>query len=200
MLIKSSKMFKYKLRLDTIDEGKIKVFIERYIKGDWIYSFEDRDGSNPHSHLYIETDIKRETMVSWIRKNIGAGNRSYSLKKLEDEHNIYKYIAYVIKEGDYHQRVQSGLLEKAKEYDLKVKKEMSDKKKTVVERIKVDIGDTFDGSLYDLVDKVTDMYIAEGKLVRQFQLVSIIQTLALHYNVDDFRKTYKMRLIEKIIL
>lgn len=126
----------YSLRIRASKHEKIelvKLFFERYSTGPYLYAWENQfSQENPHLHAVLYTAIKRNTMVSFIRKNFGEGNRYYSLKKatLEEGEEIpLRLCAYIVKEGDYFSTFPDNLTELCKEHDKAVKASMREKKK-----------------------------------------------------------------------
>lgn len=193
-------MSHYKIRLDTTEESLVKKLIDLYAV-EYVYSFEKvENDSNPHFHLYIKTHSiqKNEKIRTWIRRHIGKGNRNYALVELGKIDQLYLYIAYVIKDGNYHSRISSELLEKAKEHDKKVKSDLKKKRTTVLEQIKSDLGPSYDGTLDELTKYVIQYYVDSGKLLREFQIVSTIQTLGYFYNIDNFRQSFIFSIKNKI--
>lgn len=190
-------MISYKARFDVCDESIITTFVEKYCKDEWLYSFEGLDTDNPHCHLYFNSIVKRETIAQWIRRNIGVGNKSYSLRQLDDIDSLYKYIAYCIKDGNYKKRISSELLDKSIAYDAKVKKDKSRKRTTILDQLKGEIGEVYIGSPEEMIDIVVKFYKDQGKLVREFQIVSVCQTLLLYYDTG-YENAFKRRILEKI--
>lgn len=126
----------YSLRIRASKHEKtelVKLFFERYTTGPYLYAWENQDSQeNPHLHAVLETETPRNTMVSFIRKNFGEGNRYYSLRQatLEEGEDIpIRLCAYIIKEGDYVSTFPKNLTELCKEHDKAVKASMLEKKK-----------------------------------------------------------------------
>lgn len=184
----------FKLRVDGYQEDIIPV-MNKIDK--WSIVQEDPDGENPHCHCYLKTVLKRDTMVKRIKqlKNYVKGNGFYSLRELipDDDKNL-KYHAYMCKESKptYH-GFTSDEIEEIKAYQSKVKeqiKEKKAKKRTILQQME----DKFNykrGEVFtdQVVEDVINFYEEQGTLVREFAMISQVQTLLLKYD-----PTYKMTL------
>lgn len=126
----------YSLRIRASKHEKIelvKLFFERYSTGPYLYAWENQfSQENPHLHAVLDTVTKRNTMVSYIKKNFGEGNRYYSLRQAildEGETIPLRLCAYIIKDGDYVSTFPDTLTELCKKHDKAVKASMREKKK-----------------------------------------------------------------------
>lgn len=201
----------YKLRIDTHDKSFVESMCKKYFDF-YLYAFENVGEENPHVHLYIESTTKPATIRNHIRKNVGSGNGIYSLKELDEERPI-EYLAYCCKERDYSTNLPAELIENALSYDAQVKADMKEKKKsrrTVLQQIDESLNMTYSeiANVYvdpngrvlnkeQIVEHVIKYYQETETLVRQFQLVSISQTLCLKY-VPSYDYELKNDILSKI--
>lgn len=198
----------YKLRVDTDNIMELERILLKY-SSTYLICQENEGCENPHCHAYLETNTKQATIRNVLRKKYGSGNGSYSLKALDEQYPV-EYLAYCIKEKNYRHTLPEEQIEKAKEYDLKVKEEMKKKKaerRTQLQKIEEkyfsNVVDGIDTELNRYVDvehvadKVIEFYRENSILVREFMMISLIQTLSLKY-VNSFDRSFKNRLIEKI--
>ncbi len=189
-------MVTYKARFDTSDRDVPVKFIEHYCSGLYLFSFEEQT-SNPHCHLFFESDTPRNTMVSYIRKYVGSGNGSYSLVMLtEEDEGFNNYLAYIIKDGDYKHNFSKEKLEEVRSYDKRVKSQIKERKalkRTQLQILIEDHGEQIEKmqSVEEVVKLVVQFTIQKGTLVREFQIKSLVQTLALKYNIHDYRYTFQ---------
>lgn len=197
----------YKIRLDTHERSHVRTLLDKYCDS-YIVSYEGEASDNPHCHGYLETTTKQATIRNAIRKQFGAGNGSYSLKSL-DERRPLEYLAYILKEGDYEcSGISEEDLTKAKEHDLKVKNQLKEKKanrRTALQVIQDELseelppreGETYEDYKKRLLLLVIRWYKQKGTLIRQFMIVSQVQTLLLKYHEHGDHELY-CSLIERI--
>ncbi len=203
----------YKLRVDTDDKSKLKELLLKYCKT-YIIAQED-SGDNKHCHCYLESITKPGTIRASIRKKYGSGNGVYSLGLLDDRYPI-EYIAYIIKEDPNYicDKIPLGILEKAKVYDMTVKKKLSKKKMTILQNLNSFLKEKLvkkdmcyyygaEPNFYMckpeyIVDAVLDYYTKDDRLIREFMIVSLCQTLCLRY-CNGYTSDYRSRLLSKII-
>lgn len=201
----------YKIRVDTDDITKVRELIDRY-SDRYILSFEG-GFENPHVHGYFETTTKQLTIRARIRKFFGSGNGIYSLKEL-DEIFPFEYIAYILKDGDYQLKgVTEEEIQKAKEFNIEVKKQIKEKKAKKRTQLQV-LDDKFheqytkEGEYYidsegriptqeSIVTMIVQYYLDEKKLFRQFQIVSLSQTLSARY-VPSYKSTYIQKIYQML--
>jgi len=173
---------------------------------------------NPHVHFFLifHASLKSASasLRSLLRTNGLRGNRSYSLKRNDEEYPI-EYIAYLMKEGKpkFH-NIPQDILTEAKLYNEKVKSEIKEKKlnrRTQLQKIDeylheehaylFDEEDKFPADLgrarNQLLDAVLSYYVDSGTLMREFQVISIVQTLLLKYDSSYFQQ-FKSKLFDKI--
>lgn len=194
----------YKLRVDTVNvEDTYIVDIIQQYSTVYMYCLEGYP-DNPHLHFYFETDTGSAMIRTRLRSLGLQGNASYSLKEVDEQYPI-EYLAYMMKGNDWY---QSGLPEEqitlAKEYNNKVKLEIKEKKKNrktqlelVDEYVKENMKYWVQKDHYTLLpitSLVIQYYKEKGILFREFQIISIIQTIYLKYNKDA-----QERMVEKLI-
>jgi len=200
-------MTKYiKFRFDSTDTVKIASFCDHY--GDcFLYACENVDSENPHSHGYLKIKQRYESIQAlrqWARKNIGKGNGAYSIKELDEEYPI-AYLAYIIKENRYVTDIPDEVMDEVRLYDEKVKTEMSEKKKSrrsqlqiLTEIIQTRI-DEDDIDIYPQIvaDIVINYYMENDKLIREFQIISLVQTLVMKFN-EEYRRLFRAKICSRM--
>lgn len=147
------------------------------------------------------TDGLDDTIRKALAKSFGKGNKFFSYKKVSD---TVKYLAYMIKEGDLQGNVMSydpELLKQASEYDAQVKKDLKAKKEKgpVWQMIMNEMeakGET-DWSPANVTRYVIYWNKRETKLVREFFMVSTIQTILLQKN-EDYSIQLESSLMDKV--
>lgn len=185
-------MNSYKLRIDGIHLN------DKLLKGILKYSFVDeKKDTNPHTHYYLETTLQRASLVARV-KNLPTykpGNGFYSLRHLKpDEDGFLKYHAYMVKEGKV---VYSGFpddeIAEIIIYNDKIVADMKKKKKakkTIINQIIEEY--TYDETppldAHQVITDVIAFYKKHEKLVREFAMVSQVQTLLLRY-LEDYGHT-----------
>lgn len=171
----------YKLRLDSINPDVCLHLCKTYSPITWVWATENVGLENPHSHFYLELE-KTPALRSYIRKTVGSGNTAYSLKKLDSLVPV-EYLAYIIKCGEF--RSHSVDLSEAQAYDSSVKDKMKSDKKRMSLIDKVILFNRWDAeSLLDyhnIISGIIEYYKDQGTLIREFQLVSLAQTLFLKF-------------------
>lgn len=199
----------YKLRVDTEDKIELKNLLIKYTEV-FLIGLENGGTNNPHCHVYFETTHQSSAIRMAIRKKYGSGNGVYSLKELDEKQPI-EYISYCLKENNFIHTLDEEFITKCKEWNTKIQTEMKEKKegrKTILQKIEEyyeyaskDENDFIDwtrnqvftpigkGPKIDIVRDVIDYYQKHEILVREFQMVSQIQTLKLKYD-----KTYSEQL------
>lgn len=193
----------YKLRVDTDDLDKMEEILKKY-STNYIVSLENEGKDNVHSHSYFETTTKGPTIRNVLRKIYGSGNSVYSLKELDEAEPI-EYLAYVIKEKKYRYNVSEELIEKAKEYDSKVKEQIKEKKlkrRTVLQCLEDYIKEhhssiftnPYGPSQKDMVKIVVEYYKSQGILIRRFMLTSLVDTLSLKY-VPNYSERLELEIL-----
>lgn len=176
----------YKLRVDTIDPEVLGYITHHYSPDCYLVAVEGLTDTNPHSHYYLEMEGKPTALRAYIRKTVGAGNGIYSLVELDTEKPV-EYLAYCIKGADYTSHNID--LEPAKSHDFKIKNDrvkLKKEKKTVlqliIEHYKYD--ETGISDRATCIDQVILYHKEKGVLIREFAMISIVQTLLLKYDSD----------------
>lgn len=187
-------MFYYKLRIDTDKIEEVDTLLKKYAIN-YAICWEKMQ-ENPHCHMYVESEAKDRAMRAYIRNHIGSGNGVYSLKSCE-QHPI-EYIAYMMKETRFSSKgIPEEIITLSTEYDLKVKEELKQKKKKpkIMDQL-IAILDANPNlqSHEGIVYTVIDFYKEKGALIREFQMISQIQTLRLKYETS-YTNSFQSHLI-----
>lgn len=201
----------YKLRVDLspgIGRDTIVDLVDRFSKT-YCYVIEDAGGDNPHMHWYIEMSMSSENLRKGLRDLGLKGNKSYSLKDLDERYPI-EYLAYMMKskgffliEGD----IPESVLDAAREYDRLLKEEMerkkAEKKKKeivkIMEYIKVQMkgGKIEDLSSWNIMNFVVDYHKENHKVIVDFRIIGITRMIMILCK-DGYQKQYVDRLHRKL--
>ena len=164
---------------------------------------------NKHAHFYLETITKQPTIRSNMRKLVGSGNRSYSMGKLTPTDGYtypIEYLSYMTKEGTVtYINFSEEEIDSINSYAEKIREDIKKKKKStsVVDEIEKYILDFYPDtqttwSCHPEIVRLTLSYYKEsGKCIREFQIVSMVQTLLLK-NDPAYQKQLSSRILEKI--
>jgi len=195
----------YKLRVDTDNIDTIEGILKKY-SSSYIVCLENVGTDNTHSHSYLETTEKQATIRNVLRKTFGSGNSSYSLKELDEQYPV-EYLAYVVKEKLFRHNLPQDVIDKAMAHDKEVKdgiKEKKANKKTQLEKIIEQNKEQLEGmkeakgfAMPEITDMVLKYYKENNILVREFQIISLVQTLSLQY-IDGYLEEYSRRLVDKM--
>lgn len=180
----------YKIRIDADEktfeeiESLVKDFSIMYMG-----CYEEVNHKNPHTHWYVETEVKSFTIRNRIRQEVGKGR--YSMKEV-DERFPPEYLRYIVKDGSivYSSNFDKKLVDKAIEEDKDIKEKIKKKKserKTVLQELDDIVAHKQKEEHIDrwrILTIVLNYYKQTGKLIRQFAIVSQVQTLALKYDPD----------------
>lgn len=208
--------YKCRITLDNTSMSEVLKLIEKQ-SGDYPFGYCEEIGSvneRPHTHIYLISDKKENTIRSQIRKltNSSKGNSLYSLKQLKfegDEEYAIKYLAYMIKEGKV---VLKGIPEEvrllAEAYDKKVKEDLKEKRvkqKSKYKRIIADFEDKFREKIEknqlwipEIVDFVIDFHVREESLCSQSTIENYSNTLLLKY-IPEYRKSLASRVVDRLL-
>lgn len=129
-----NKMISYKCRVDLMCSSVDSIVQCVRDASAYAYVIEGALSTNPHVHLFLlyPPDHKSATLRARLRKVAGSGNKSYSLKRCEEEYPI-EYLAYMMKEGKVTwNNVPQDKIDEAVAHDMRVKSEMVEKKKAKV--------------------------------------------------------------------
>ena len=175
-------MSQYAIRIDTSAEHEVVQYIksislqfalaEEYVK------------ELTHIHIYTQTYTPVQTIRNNLRKHGFQGNKSYSISILKD---LVKYLAYMQKQSSlYHENITEDVLNQAKEYKegIKEKKNQLDVlEKLVPEYVLKSMAITGDSSSTKLLTvAIVDHYLKERKLIRKFQIKTIVDTIGCKYS------------------
>lgn len=195
----------YKIRIDDHFDHSI------ITKGHSVYAYcyeNNPDGDNAHMHFYLETSLKRASLIARIKslETFKPGNGFYSCRELQPESGEDKYLAYLAylkKDGKSHfYGFTSDMEKQITDYNDKVKNQIKQRKaskKTIIEQI-IEHYKYEDKPPLDTNQVVTDLiafYKDQGKLVREFAMVSQVQTLLLRY-FDDYSYTLGLNILKQI--
>lgn len=206
-------MSSYKLRVDlkTLCVDTLLNLAKRYFER-FCYVFEGMSGDNPHVHFYVYTSVLSATLRDNLRRLGLVGNGAYSLKLLDSDKPV-EYIAYMMKEGNLvNCGVDQKLIDEAKVYDLRVKKELKSRKKQldviheyVEQKLAEDkfnkISDKYGERIVSLpiiVEHVVGYHLDNGLLIRDFQIMSYARTLELRMNNRSAREKYVSNIVARL--
>lgn len=177
----------YKLRIDTHEHEKLLKGITQYI-----ISYENTpEMTNPHTHFYIKTDLKRRTLISRVKALISyrPGNGFYSLRELEpDDDGYLKYQAYLLKQKNFtFVGFSDAEKEQIHQYNEKVQEQMKERKQKKLPVWKKIMSTINPANVdYDLILSSVISYHRENEiLVRVFQIISYTDTIYLKMCPED---------------
>lgn len=205
--------YPYKLRL-TIDNSsfnmeKIETLLSKYADN-YIYVYEVSKKNVPHFHFFFNSNRKPRTLRKYISDTFGKGNSVYSLSETEEDYPL-EYIAYLFKDGTpiYNKEFPKDVIKQSSELSQTIE---SDKKRKKTKNTFNSIIDKYfppDSEIlkHDLwwnssyvISSVIEYHIDNGILIREFSIVSLIQTILLkfskHYREVEFPKKINNRLSE----
>lgn len=204
----------YKLRVDlhAVTSDDIVSLVSQYADV-YAYCIEGGD-TNPHMHVYLEMSATSQNFRLKLRGLKLSGNKDYSLKEVEDRYPI-EYLAYMMKEGHFTSyNLPEDIITQVTDYNERVKEEIKEKKanKRTQLEIVTEAWRALKNKPEDLED-ITQFVLSqfEGKLLREFQIVSLVQSLCYHENASirlrdggarvlvKFRSEYHRRLASKIL-
>lgn len=181
----------WKLRVD-LEVVSLDVVLHLIDSVSNVYCYvREKLDTNPHAHFYLETVVKEATIRNKLRKLGLTGNGKYSMKHVDKAMPV-EYLAYMLKEGKpVYVNIPPEVIEESKKYNEEVKasiKAKKEAKKTQLQQIEEDIPDLSERDVHGIINGVVMWYKEKGILIRQFQLTSICQTLALKYTPDYVQK------------
>lgn len=162
--------------------------------------------TTPHSHWFYLSDTPIATQRSRIRtmtkttKNL----RGYSVKKYksrDDDPEDLDLPAYTIKDGVILSKgFAPEQIKRYQEHDWQKKKQKKSRTQIQLleEYLDKDIKENMIQSLEDLIDRVTNYHTERSTLLRENTLVSQIQTIALKYDIGDYRLTFRTRIYSRL--
>lgn len=175
----------------------------------YAYGFEISKKGKPHYHVYMQVLplIKDSTIRAHIRRKLQSlgmelkGNKYYSLKEVKTPAEQLKYLGYVIKELDYDTHNLDPLfLQKAKDYDAKVKKEIALKKLPRIARLSQSEDVVYACSRRDykgLISLICEDFTSQNKAFLDHQIIGIYNSL-MWLHVPGSRKETISRIYQKI--
>ena len=197
--------FLLRISLKHTTQVQVQALLERYATTS-AQCTEDILSENPHMHIYLSTLSKQQALRTAIRKltNSSQGNTLYSLKEC-DQYPI-PGLAYMLKGNDYNLTdLPLDIQVQAQEYNDKVVSEMKKKKegrKTLLQQIDETLQPILEERPTNLPSAITHHVISyyrhSKSLVREFQLVSITQSLLLKYD-PSYPQVLALKILEKII-
>lgn len=196
----------YKLRVD-LQITTVSELIKTLEKGTDAYAYvTEKLDTNPHIHFYLATTVSNAALRARIRNIAGKGNKSYSLKVIEEQYPI-EYLAYLHKEGEVtYVNVPNEIIEKAKAYNALVAAEIKEKKankKTQVQKIIAHIealqeeNPNIGWNPPNVTKLVIEYYRDNCILVREFAIIANVQTILLQ-KCPEYYKTLYSRIQERI--
>lgn len=204
----------YKLRVDTTDRVWAQSFVEHFSPKFYLYCFEQKKDGTPHIHFYIETDYNQNSIRTEVRKHTkplkqDSKERLYSMNTVE--RRALEYLAYCTKEGEYVHNIDPDFLSEILEFEKETKENLKQRKtkKTQLEQIidSMDLiyNEDVDQWLYRgfsltteiIANKVVEHFQEQGTLVREFQIVSLVQTLSLKL-VPGYKASFVGRILERV--
>lgn len=186
----------------------------------YIYGYEIK-AERPHYHIYVETDMTyaqvKYQLIKYFCDKTHRGNSVYAFSKIEyrdeDTNLPLKYIGYCTKENNYkYENISDEDLKSAISIESKTQESIKEKKKSKQTQLQIlcgileslstkdeeyiNIKNNATGTTWtkdDIINLVITYYKEKEILIRQFQLVSLCQTLALKYT-----PTYEYELRHKL--
>lgn len=194
----------YKVRIDLsqCDMDQVVAWI-REVSPEVHAYVKEKDEENPHVHGYLQTAVKLRTLRSQLRKLAGSGNGRYSLKEVSQ--SPIEYLAYMLKEAKPVYVGLEDVLEEVYAYNEKVKEgiqEKKEKKKTQLQKVEEYAISSYSKDISEMplsywVRLTVEWFKVSGSLFREFQVISISQTLFLKHNISGVSSLSK-RIIEKM--
>lgn len=189
----------YKIRVDYTP-ANFKDIIDTvisYSPTTYVYGIEGshEDGS-AHIHFYAESDKNPTNLRTEFRKLGLRGNRSYSLKQL-DELLPIEYISYIIKDDNFVSHgVSDSIIQSSIDHNRKVLSEIKAKKVTKKHTLQI-LTELCEGhTLYSqIAETVLQYHLDNNLLFRKFQIQSYCDTIAYRLDITNFRIQYIQSLL-----
>lgn len=180
-------MYALRITNNTEDSEVWRQLVTSTIKGlssVWAYCYETgKDTELEHAHAYLENlFIQPQSVRLKLSKLFGKGNQNYSLKLVKDQ---TKYIAYMMKEGEFHSNLPTNVLQDASAYDHKVKVSRA-KTRTTMEALRKICEEKNLYTINEIAKEVVDYYSSNDLLFREHLVQSQVQTLCIKH-VPKFR-------------
>lgn len=140
-------------------------------------------------YMELKPTITILTIRRYLREN--GFTRKYSIKESDEQYPI-EYLAYCIKQKRYRHNLPEYVIANAIEHNDKVVSEMK-KKKTERKTILQQIIEAHEGELFLLEEMdlgkavhttyhiVVNFYKEKKALIREFQILSLVQTILVQY-------------------
>lgn len=175
------------------------------------FEFHSKDGkiTKHHTHWYFESITKGPTIRAQLKK-LGMERSEYSFGELEEEKPM-EYLAYITKEDTKPVIVgfDVDFIQKIKEYNLKVKSEIKEKKelkKTKIQQMEIAFNLHKPNSIeflqnpqyftrHQMLDKIVKWYQEKEILPRRHAIIAECDFLMLKY-IPEFRKSFVDKLDE----
>lgn len=173
----------------------------------YAYCHEGGD-TNPHCHWYLETSRQMPAIRARLRK-LQEGNRFYSIKTLDEQYPL-DYLAYMMKEGDFHfDRLPPEVIEDVKARQEEVKNGILDKKQNrrrVIDILFDLVTETYPNAEFDsdsysklIIPIVVDYHLEKNITIRPGQIEAYVLTILLkksakqkaHYMKAVYDKVYR---------
>jgi len=202
----------WKLRLDLNDEVNQKhPELEKKFER-WLRVYETgKQGENAHFHYYVEMYAKEKNIRHYIRTKLNLkGNGGYSLVSVTPQ--PVEYVSYMLKAQKKHDCTYSdlddGVLvtlhDQARIHSTKVKEEIKQKKLgkkpqwLVIQEYILEKIPEFSYGKEQTIHEVVNYYIEKRLMMREFQVVSTVQTILLHNNFN-FRFEFQRKILDRIL-
>lgn len=148
------------------------------------YLYCRENASRAHQHWYISTQREAPAIRKFLRDKLHlTGNKDYSLKTCVDK---IKYLAYIIKDGDY---INSGVSDEdiasAIEYDKLVKTDIL-ATKTTKKTLKEKFLDWLGGQITNIENPVgyathvSRFYVETERKFKKFEYEALVEDLCFH--------------------
>lgn len=179
-----------------------------YVTNEYIYSEETRDKSGKivprHFHgiiSVVESELK--FLRNFLSAYFGKGNAIWSISKILEDELPIEPVSYLMKWDTYIHKLNPELIEQCKKHNEKYVKIKVDKKKTVYSALDEIIKEQSEKlkehlTVDDIIDSVVKYYKDSERLVREFQLISYVQTFSLKY-IPRYYRELSSRIKERVV-
>ncbi len=156
----------------------------------------DKECPNPHYHYYAETEHTKDSIRTFVKKNIGMGNKKHSIKQAQEK--TTKYCNYMLKkslETKYY-NLPEAFIEEIIAYVYvppakRPKNVFLDIKEYCKELLTVDPEESM------VVKKVIEYY-GSDKRIASFQVISIVESLLIGCS-PMYKAKYIYAITDKLI-
>lgn len=183
------------------------------VKAPYMWCRETTREGNVHYHFYFESDLKKPTLRARVTSLTGRGNGCYSLKEC-DERMPVKYLAYIMKDLNYHMEgIPDEVYRDAVNYDDKVKadKKQKKEKKNVLKEIEdgylaqyndprvIERDNELGRSPFEhprmLLEYIVKFYLEKG-ILRQHTVQAVFDTIRLRHS-ESFKQVFYDYMLER---